>query len=271
MNRVINEEEFSILDFLFQNKNKSYGAYELRKKYPIRMYYAVIVTIVVSILIFLISVFPKKASASEFININIDKTVLTEIHVPKDEPPIPPQPTKPPPSVENIKAVQFTTLIVTKEVEQSEMPPMDKIEIAAIATFNQEGDSTDIPAIAKEAIDNGVVAAPPAPNVDEYFRSVEIQSEYISGREGWIRFLKRTMRYPAEALDNEIEGVVIVEFKVDESGNVHDVKAISGPTELHAEAVRVIQRSGKWTPAIQNGRNVKSYKKQPISFKIGVS
>jgi len=42
------------------------------------------------------------------------------------------------------------------------------------------------------------------------------------------------------------------------------VEAISGPEELRAEAVRVIKKSGKWTPAVQNGRQVKSYKKQPI-------
>jgi protein TonB len=44
------------------------------------------------------------------------------------------------------------------------------------------------------------------------------------------------------------------------------VQAISGPEELKAEAVRVIGRSGKWTPAVQNGRAVKSYKRQGIIF-----
>ncbi|MFL5748594.1 MAG: energy transducer TonB, partial [Niastella sp.] len=47
-----------------------------------------------------------------------------------------------------------------------------------------------------------------------------------------------------------------------------DVEAISGPNELRAEAVRVIKKSGKWTPAVQNGRQVKSYKKQPIVFRL---
>ncbi len=43
---------------------------------------------------------------------------------------------------------------------------------------------------------------------------------------------------------------------------------MSGPAELRAEAVRVIKKSGKWTPAVQNGHHVKSYKKQPIGFRI---
>jgi protein TonB len=51
---------------------------------------------------------------------------------------------------------------------------------------------------------------------------------------------------------------------------VSDVTAISGPETggLREEAVRVIKKSGKWTAAIQNGRQVKSYKKQPIVFKL---
>jgi len=49
---------------------------------------------------------------------------------------------------------------------------------------------------------------------------------------------------------------------------VSDVEAISGPNELRAEAVRVIKKSGKWTAAVQNGRQVKSYKKQPITFRL---
>jgi len=59
-----------------------------------------------------------------------------------------------------------------------------------------------------------------------------------------------------------------VQFIVDKQGVVSDVEAISGPNELREEAVRVIKKSGQWTPAVQNGRQVKSYKKQPIIFQF---
>ena len=55
---------------------------------------------------------------------------------------------------------------------------------------------------------------------------------------------------------------------VDKEGNVSGVEAVSGPEELRAEAVRVIKKSGKWTPAIQQGRQVKSYKRQPVKFQL---
>ena len=91
-----------------------------------------------------------------------------------------------------------------------------------------------------------------------------IEAEYPGGAAAWQRFLNKNLRYPEEAIDNEIQGSVVVQFVVDEEGNVSDVEAASGPQALSAEAVRVIKKSGKWTPAIQNGRYVKSIKRQPF-------
>ena len=91
-----------------------------------------------------------------------------------------------------------------------------------------------------------------------------IEAEYPGGAAAWQRYLKKNMRYPDEAIDNEIQGSVVVQFVVDEEGNVCDVEAVSGSQALSAEAVLVIKKSGKWTPAIQNGRCVKSIKRQPF-------
>jgi protein TonB len=63
----------------------------------------------------------------------------------------------------------------------------------------------------------------------------------------------------------------MVQFIVDKEGNVSDVQAISGPEQggLREEAIRVIKKSGKWTPALQNGRYVKAYRRQPVTFQVG--
>ena len=103
---------------------------------------------------------------------------------------------------------------------------------------------------------------------DKTFTKVEIESEYPGGAAAWQRYLIKTLRYPQEAQDNEVQGTVVVQFIVDKAGVVSEVEAISGPKELRDEAVRVIKKSGQWTPAVQNGRQVKSYKKQPIVFRL---
>jgi len=126
--------------------------------------------------------------------------------------------------------------------------------------------------VAPPAEDHGrdVVVAPTKDEEDwnKVFTKVEMESEYPGGMSAWARYLNKNLRFSQEALDNEIQGTVVVQFLVDKDGNVSDVEAISGPMEHRAEAVRVIKKSGKWTPAIQNGHQVKSYKKQPIVFRI---
>ncbi len=116
----------------------------------------------------------------------------------------------------------------------------------------------------------GVVEAPKRDNTDydQTFTKVEIESSFPGGAAAWQRYLLKALRYPQEAVDNEIQGTVVIQFIVDKAGSVSEVTAVSGPNELRSEAIRVIKNSGKWKPAIQNGREVKSYKKQPIVFRM---
>ncbi len=102
------------------------------------------------------------------------------------------------------------------------------------------------------------------------FMKVEIESEYRGGAGAWARFLQANMHYPDKAVRRKIQGSVVVQFIIDQQGDVSDVGAISGPENggLREEAVRVIKISGKWVPAVQGGKKVKSYKKQPIIFRL---
>ena len=99
---------------------------------------------------------------------------------------------------------------------------------------------------------------------------VEFESEYPGGDAAWSRFLMQNMQYPDKAIKKNIQGAVVVQFIVDKDGNVSDLQAISGPEKggLREEALRVVKISGIWKPATQNGRQVKSYKKQPFVFKF---
>jgi len=103
---------------------------------------------------------------------------------------------------------------------------------------------------------------------DKTFTKVEIESEYPGGAQAWQGFLSQTLHYPDIAINQGIQGDVVVLFVVDKEGNISKVRAVSGPQELREEAERVIRKSGKWTPAVQHGRQVKSYKNQPIKFRI---
>lgn len=100
------------------------------------------------------------------------------------------------------------------------------------------------------------------------FAKVEVESAYPGGLTGWRTYLISNMRYPPKAVRKNIQGTVVVQFIIDKEGKVSDVEAIEGPQLLKEEGVRLIKASGKWIPAQQNGKPVKSYKKQPFLFKL---
>jgi protein TonB len=145
-------------------------------------------------------------------------------------------------------------------------PPNDVVDHVQISTVTRDGDLSDnfVPTASGNGAAGNVIEQPKRPEEDvTVYETVEIESSYPGGLESWKRFLIKNFR-----VTDEVSGTVIVKFIVDKEGNVSDVEAISGPDELKAEAVRVIKKSGKWTPAIQNGRKVNSYKRQPIVVRL---
>jgi periplasmic protein TonB len=271
VNKILNAD---ILDIIFEGRNKEYGAYDLRKTYNKRILRAIAGTLIVIVLLFAgylisnLSGGPKKAAMV------VEDVQLEDVkEEKKNEPPPPPPPKVEPPKVEMAK---FTPpkIVPDKEVKPEEKPPeQEKLEDTKIGTVNQEGVKDDgIAAPPVSDAGKGVVEAPKKDDedYDKTFTKVEIESEFPGGAAAWLRYLNKNLRYPDDAVNNEIQGTVVVQFIVDKEGNVSDVQAISGPDNggLREEAIRVIKKSGKWTPAVQNGRQVKSYKKQPIVFKL---
>ena len=106
---------------------------------------------------------------------------------------------------------------------------------------------------------------------DRIFTKVEIESEFPGGAKAWLGYLQKNMHYPDKAVKNRIQGKVVVAFVVDKQGHVPPNRVFvdhSVEYTLDQEALRIIFLSSDWTPAVQNGRAVNSYKKQPIIFRF---
>jgi protein TonB len=159
------------------------------------------------------------------------------------------------------------------EVKAQEKPPVqEKLEDSRIGTIDQEGIKDEGFAMPASDAGKGIGASGPNPggDYDRVFMKVEIESQYPGGIFAWQRFLNKNMHYPDQAINNLIQGMIMVQFIVDKDGDISDVQPISGTDQggLQDEAIRVIRASGKWIPAIQNGRQVRSFKKQPIVFML---
>ena len=100
------------------------------------------------------------------------------------------------------------------------------------------------------------------------FTKVEIESEFPGGVVGWNHFLATHLTYPEKAIRKRIQGTVVLQFIVGPDGTVSDLSLFSGDPILGEAAMTAMKQSPKWVPAIENGKKVKSYKKQPVIFRI---
>ena len=102
------------------------------------------------------------------------------------------------------------------------------------------------------------------------YTPVKVETDYQGGKTAWFKFLAKTMRYPNDAVENEIQGIVWVEFQVDTLGNPSDIKAVSGPEKggLREEAVRIISLSSNWIPQSVNGLKITTFFKTNLTFKL---
>ena len=265
-------KDADILDILFEGRNKDYGAYELRKTYNRRITKAMMGTGAVIALLFLGWVLSGMKASHAAALIPPTDVELANVKEPDKPMPIPPVVKV---QTQPVAIRQFTAPIIVKtDVPPDEKPPIqDELEQVKIGTANVKGSADEgIEGPPSTGAVAGVVEAPAKKDDDDgIFRSVEIESSFPGGVQAWARFLNKNLRYPDEALSKEIQGIVMVQFIVDKEGNISDVTTLSGPDDggLREEAIRVIKKSGKWTPAQQNGRYVKSYKRQPVIFRIG--
>jgi protein TonB len=262
-----------ILDIVFEGKNKEYGAYELRKTYGNRLRLSIAVMSSVVLLLIAGFLFANKNDNLIVKNFTIpDDVHLTDVEPPKEEIIVPPPPEVKPPEVKERRNLEIVVVPDNQVKPNEEVPLNDDLEDAKISLVNKNGTKfDDIAGPAEVSVGKGIIELPKKINDDSVFISVQMESRYPGGDPMWARFLNKNLSnaYPQEAADNGIQGRVVIRFIVDKEGNVSDVQAIEGPKELHEAAMKVIRKSGKWIPAEQNGRKVRSYKNQPIIFSLG--
>jgi TonB family protein len=104
---------------------------------------------------------------------------------------------------------------------------------------------------------------------DFVYDVVEKMPSFPGGHQALFDYLDKNIKYPAKAVKNKIQGRVIVQFIVDEKGNLSDVKvAKSVEPYLDAEAVRVVKSMPRWNPGMQNGKAVKVRYTLPVTFRL---
>ena len=104
---------------------------------------------------------------------------------------------------------------------------------------------------------------------EEVFMVAEQMPEFPGGMKELLKFLQNNLKYPENAMKNNVQGRVIVQFVVEKDGTLTEFKvARSVDPDLDAEALRVLQIMPKWKPGMQRGKIVRVKFTVPVSFKL---
>ena len=145
--------------------------------------------------------------------------------------------------------------------------------VAAVVTANGQQDravqSTMQSPVAVERNAEAQVTDESNPQSETIYKSVEQMPMFPGGEAGLLRYLQENIQYPPEAAKNNVQGRVILQFVVDKTGQVGEVKILrSVSEEIDAEAVRVVKSLPKFEPGRQDGKPVAVWYTLPVSFNI---
>ncbi|WP_345951876.1 energy transducer TonB [Mucilaginibacter sp. PAMB04274] len=104
---------------------------------------------------------------------------------------------------------------------------------------------------------------------DSVYLQTDKAPEFVGGQKKLNRYLVKTLRYPAYAVEHNIQGTVVLQTIVEKDGSFSQLRIkTSASTDLDAEALRVIAQSPKWVPAQKDGKIVRAYHEIPVVFTL---
>ena len=104
-------------------------------------------------------------------------------------------------------------------------------------------------------------------SLDTTIKKVEIEATFDGGEKKWRKHLEKKFEFPERAKNLKKSGTIILQFVIDKEGNVTEPSIIqSVEYSIDEEGLRMLQNAPKWKPAFQNGRYVKAYRRQPLTF-----
>ena len=283
------------VDMVFADKNKAYGAYQLRKSVSQRNIKALVILLVAAFigggyLAYQIKKHKDELAAQEAYAAKMELAALEQAKKEqaerkkqqKKEEPKKVEPEKVVP--ETRATVKFTAPVIKDDKDvKEEMPPMVKMnkETKAIGTETKEGvedrnivaDKSTvatpeqiIPKIEKPVAEAPKVEAPKEDIEKKIFTFAEQQPTFKGNVQAW---LTSHLNYPASAADNNIQGKVVVKFVVGRDGSVSRAEVVRGvDPALDREALRVVNSMPKWNPGMNNGQPANVWFQLPITFKL---
>ncbi|AYZ13948.1 TonB family protein [Chryseobacterium arthrosphaerae] len=269
-------QNLTLDEIVFENRNKEYGAYDLRHQYPRLLTKSFIIGTALFLLAALspfiyltiknLTAPPKQEVKADLVEIIEDEPIIDQ---PKEEEPPPPPP--PPKEEEKIEVIQNVVPEPVKAPKiETPPPPISKQLETQTGLQNQEGVKAPAYTPPPPPPSTGTKASTvevKANNPNEIYKDVDQSAEYPGGMGALRKFL-------GDNFDTSLmeggEGTLKAKLKfvVEKDGTVSNVtieeKSPNG--DFNSEAMRVVKKLKKWTPAKRNGESVRSYYSVPFTM-----
>jgi len=250
--------EEALNDLAFKGRNKAYGAYFLRKKYPtylgISFLSGILILMIVVLAPFFYYYFEPLPLEEGDIMYDIEYDGMM---APPDE---------------DLTRLARAFSIPPKEIEQvpivvDSLKPEKQVVVKEIADPQEKNDDPDPPDTLAKPAGSGMGSG--ETDETELATTIDVFPRFPGGDEARLYYLRQHIRYPEKALKNKIQGVVVVVFIIETDGSLSNIDVsnrIGGGCE--EEAIRVTREMPKWESGKRNGRNVRVMVRMPIVFRI---
>jgi periplasmic protein TonB len=240
-------------DILFEGRNKSYGAFEMRRKYYRQLIIAAAASFLVFVLIFLIPYIiinrPEKVWKQSPIYSEYISSQPVDIVQPEDE--LLPELKK-----LQKKAAYTVPQVVTNEDDQALSDLNNDAEESDTTTKGNNPDGSTLGVLDGEGADD-----------DAIYTYVQEPPVYPGGDLARKSFIQHNIVYPQLAKQNKIHGIVYVSFIVEKNGTLTNAKIMQGiGAGCDDEALRVVSKMPRWKPGKRQGHEVRVQIVMPLNF-----
>lgn len=260
-------------DLVFENKNKEYGAYQLRQENSKNSVTALFMGLLLITALGSAPVLISKITTST-VEVEPEPTIYKPTVIPVDPIVVPPPPAPPAPVVENstapkTDAVQLTNPVVTRTQDAVENIAANTENVPATDN-NTTGNGPAINAMPSSAGNGDVASVAPPTNDPVSVAVLDKLPEFPGGIAQFYKYVGNNFRRPE--LDVEKTLRVYVSFVVEKDGSLTDIMVKNDPGYgVGKEAIRVLKSlKTKWVPGILDGKPVRTAYNLPITIKTEV-
>jgi periplasmic protein TonB len=255
------------LELVFDNRNKEYGAYELRQHYAGNMLKAMGIAFLSISLLFGAGVILKPNVPLVKIT-PVDLTPKAIVMPPPEKPikkvePPAPKPLKAEPPAPPVATARLVPLVVKPDNTIVEQAPKITDITGDVGQTTTKGAPSTSNALPEPDRGTGT-----QPDVSVHLPiGLEVMPEPVGGDKAWAKFLNKNLRFPPTAQDEGASGRVILSFIIEKNGSLSNIVVDRAAGHgFDEEALRVLKLAKAWKPGIQNGQPVRVKFAIPINF-----